>query len=278
MDEDNSLRTSRPCRTKALPAKLQGAGEPGAAAGHGQAQLRQPAAAALAATGGRRTAGGQRAASTQREPVRLAKAPVRAGSPRAHVTTSSPPSSLGTSLQQRSPVSCGSVGVEIDVENDTALTATGTGGQARVLETEAGAGTDSSSDGSNEVDADGGGVFSDEALEALLTACEGNGSKSPRSGRESGESSVVDARSNLARSDVVDSSDDSSPTNVNGKGKGKARTESVGGRRNPHQASAEKAKGKGYQLWALGFLQRACSYRDIPRMSQQKSKEAIAEA
>lgn len=43
-----------------------------------------------------------------------------------------------------------------------------------------------------------------------------------------------------------------------------------------HQASANEAKGKGYKFWSISFLQRTCSHRGIPRMSQEKSKDVLA--
>ncbi|CAN0048496.1 unnamed protein product, partial [Pylaiella littoralis] len=50
------------------------------------------------------------------------------------------------------------------------------------------------------------------------------------------------------------------------------------GERNPFQASAKKAQGKEYMMWATKFLQRACAYRDIPRMSQERSRETMTAA
>lgn len=51
-----------------------------------------------------------------------------------------------------------------------------------------------------------------------------------------------------------------------------------GEKKSPLQASAIKAKGKAYNLWALNFIKRACAYRDIPRMSQEKDKAVMAAA
>ena len=244
----------RPSRTKTVPLRLQGGGESGAAAGHGVAQI-TPAGA-----------------------VQLQPAP--SGMVRQAVHSRVTPH---TDTQQGVPPGAGLMPGFMDGEGAKARRVA----VRKILnDKQFGEGPGNNWSESESSDDD-------------------NGKDAPMS---SGSSNNVSVEESTAPSDIgsqesgdVDSGDVESGDIVfakeireatfggggagrkknHGKRKASAGGSAVGNRNSTKAslgASAKKARGKDYPLWAAHLLRRTCAHRKIPRMSKEGDKHVLVQA
>ena len=240
-----------PPRTNILPARLQDAGESGAAAGHGHSRQDVRPATGI-----------------QRVPVRMS---CDATGPREAewVAIQAPPDHL---QQAPSPVglSSGTIKVEFEAaaEPDDAPPRDHAAALSAALNDTAGSGENvemSSSDKKGDLDVRNGEMsLKSRPTTNTRSAAAGDGTKS--SMLASSESSYF--RSCSSDDNTAFASEATTQTTDKGKGKGGCAGES----KNVHQAAARKAHGKDYILWSLTLLQRACAYRSISKMSTDKEK------
>ncbi|CAB1102774.1 unnamed protein product [Ectocarpus sp. CCAP 1310/34] len=238
----------RPSRTKTVPLRLQGGGESGAAAGHGVAQI-TPAGA-----------------------VQLQPAP--SGMVRQAVHSRVTPH---TDTQQGVPPGAGLMPGLMDTEGTKARRVA----VSMILNDkqfgEASGKNWSESDSSD----DDNGKDAPMSSGSSNVSVEESSAPSDIGSQEPGDVESGDSVFAKEIREAIFGGGGAGRKKTHGKRKASAGGSAVGNRNSTKAslgASAKKARGKDYPLWAAHLLRRTCAHRKIPRMSKEGDKHVLVQA